>query len=34
MVDKQWYTPKEIAEMQNVPLAKLYPRVSALRKAE
>lgn len=33
MEDKNWYTQKEIAEMLNVPLAKLYPRVSALRKA-
>ncbi len=33
MADKNWYTQKEIAEMLNVPIAKLYPRVSALRKA-
>jgi DNA-binding MarR family transcriptional regulator len=29
----EWLTQKEIAEMLNVPLTKLYPRVSALRKA-
>lgn len=33
MADDRWLTQKEIAEMLNVPLAKLYPRVSALRKA-
>ena len=31
--EERWLTQKEIAELLNVPLAKLYPRVSALRKA-
>jgi len=33
MAPTRWLTQKEIAEMLNVPLSKLYPRVSALRKA-
>lgn len=33
MPDTKWLTQKEIAEMLGVPLSKLYPRVSALRKA-
>lgn len=33
MPDKKWLTQKEIADMLEVPLSKLYPRVSALRKA-
>jgi DNA-binding MarR family transcriptional regulator len=33
MADIKWYTQKEIADMLSMPLPKLYPRVSALRKA-
>jgi len=33
MADDKWLTQKEIAEMLDIPLSKLYPRVSALRKA-
>jgi hypothetical protein len=33
MPNKTWLTQKEIAEMFDVPLSKLYPRISALRKA-
>lgn len=33
MAEDKWLTQREIAEMLNVPLSKLYPRVSALRKA-
>jgi DNA-binding MarR family transcriptional regulator len=33
MAETKWLTQKEIAEMLDVPLSKLYPRVSALRKA-
>ena len=33
MAQNEWLTQKEIAEMLDVPLSKLYPRVSALRKA-
>ncbi len=33
MAEDKWLTQKEIAEMLDVPLSKLYPRVSALRKA-
>lgn len=33
MAEAKWLTQKEIADMLNVPLSKLYPRVSALRKA-
>jgi DNA-binding MarR family transcriptional regulator len=33
MAEAKWLTQKEIAEMLDVPLSKLYPRISALRKA-
>jgi DNA-binding MarR family transcriptional regulator len=33
MAQNEWLTQKEIAEMLDVPISKLYPRVSALRKA-
>jgi DNA-binding MarR family transcriptional regulator len=33
VAEEKWLTQKEIAEMLDVPLSKLYPRVSALRKA-
>ncbi len=33
MAPTKWLTQKEIADMLNVPVSKLYPRVNALRKA-
>jgi len=33
MAEAKWLTQREIADMLNVTLSKLYPRVSALRKA-
>lgn len=33
MPDNEWLTQKEISEILDVPLSKLYPRVAALRRA-